>query len=562
MKDQKKTKKQLIEELEGLRQPIKSLKGLKTNSMPTESALIHLEREEQIIHDSLIELNGKPTALSVGRDITDRKQTEEALKERERTLSAFLAASPIGIGLAQNRMIKWGNKKLYDMLGYEDGTLVDKNVRVLYPNGEEYERVDHELNSRNQEGNISCTETRLVNKDGNILDCFIQASLLDPSDSSKGTIVALMDITERKKAETAFKKSEALMRRILNASIDRIRHVDQDLRIIWANKATIAKLNETLERILGQTCYKLFTDGDTPCEECPTIKAKETGQIERAVIYKPTVRGITGDSYWDIYSVPLKNEVGEIDGFIQISRNITEEKKAEDLIRNFSQQLLQTQEGERRMISYELHDRIAQDLSTIKIGFDTLFDGQPVISQSLRQKNKILSDVIEKAINSVRDLSYELRPPGLDEMDIVKALEIYSEDFSKSSKIRIDFQSIGMKGSSLDSENKIHLYRLVQEGLSNIRKHANAGTARVKIVGASPNIMLHIEDNGIGFDIKERERKLDNKKRLGLRSMRERVNLLGGQMRIKSRLKEGTKIFIKFPFKEKTGDPEETHINR
>ena len=138
---------------------------------------------------------------------------------------------------------------------------------------------------------------------------------------------------------------------------------------------------------------------------------------------------------------------------------------------------------------------------------------------------------------------------------------IYCEEFSESSGLDVDFRSTGMHALPFDYDTKLHLYRLVQEGLNNTRKHADASRATVKMIGASPNIILRIEDNGKGFNVKERERSLDNRKRLGLRSMQERVNLLGGQMKIRSRPMAGTKIFIKFPFKEKSSDSEKTDLN-
>ena len=400
-----------------------------------------------------------------------------------------------------------------------------------------------------------------MSKDGKKIYSEINSNLIELK--GEPTVISIArDITERKKAETAFKRSEARMRRILNASLDRIRQVDKDLRIVWANEAAGVSINEQPEQIIGQTCYKLYHDSDTPCEGCPAVKAKETGQIERTVMYKPTVKGLTGERYWDVYCVPLKNEFGDIDSYIQVSKDITEEKKAEGLIHSLSQQLLQAQERERQMISYELHDRVAQDLSALKIGFDTLLDGQTALQEELHEKTNKLSNVINKAIQIVRNLSYDLRPPNLDEMNIAEALKIYIEEFSEISHMRIDFQTVGTRGLNLDSESKIHLYRLIQEGLNNTHKHAQASAAWVKLAFASENITLYIKDNGIGFDIKERESKLDHEKRLGLRSMRERVKLLGGRMKVKSRPGEGTKISITFPFKEKARDTENAHINR
>jgi signal transduction histidine kinase len=223
--------------------------------------------------------------------------------------------------------------------------------------------------------------------------------------------------------------------------------------------------------------------------------------------------------------------------------------------------MMQTQERERQMISYELHDRIAQNLSSLKLGCDLMFDGQSNISPELKEKKIYLSKVIEQTIIAVRDLSYDLRPPGIDEMGLVTAIEIYCEEFSEKSGLKVEFQSAGMHKLYLDDDIKIHLYRLIQEGLNNIQKHADADRVIIKLVGASPNIILRVEDNGKGFDVRERELSLGKEKRMGLRSMKERVNLLGGEITIQSRRMKGTQIFIKLPFKEKNSDSEKKHTS-
>ena len=242
-------------------------------------------------------------------------------------------------------------------------------------------------------------------------------------------------------------------------------------------------------------------------------------------------------------------------------QEVSKHKKTEDIVRNLSQMLMQAQERERQMISYELHDSIGQNLSTLKISCDMLFENQPAISPELRGKMAELSKLLEQIIIAVRNLAYGLQPPGLDEMGLVKALEIYCEEFSENSKVKVNFQSAGLHSFDMDSNSEIHIYRLVQESLNNIRKHANATQVNIMLMGASPNIILRIEDNGKGFDVKARELALSNEKRLGLRSMKERVNLLGGLMKVQSRPTKGTKIFIKIHFMEQKSESEKTHIN-
>jgi PAS domain S-box-containing protein len=249
-------------------------------------------------------------------------------------------------------------------------------------------------------------------------------------------------------------------------------------------------------------------------------------------------------------------------GTLNFLSDLTGLKIAMEHIRSLSQTMMQAQERERQMISYELHDRIAQNLSSLKMGCDLLFDGQSDIPPEIIEKKIKLSKEIEKIIISVRDLSYDLRPPGIDEMGLVTAIEIYCEEFSEKSGLKVEFQSAGMHQFDSGYEVGIHIYRLIQEGLNNIQKHANADRVTIKLVRASPNIILRIEDNGKGFNVRERELSLGKEKRMGLRSMKERVNLLGGEITIQSRLKKGTKIFIKLPLKEKSSDLEKTRNHR
>jgi signal transduction histidine kinase len=214
------------------------------------------------------------------------------------------------------------------------------------------------------------------------------------------------------------------------------------------------------------------------------------------------------------------------------------------------------------MISRELHDRVAQDLSTLKIGLDTIFDNQPAVSGELQKKVLELSEILQGAIGTVRDLSYELRPPGLDDMGLISTLSMYCEEFAEKNGLKVNFQSVGMSTFNLDSDTEMNLYRLVQEGINNIRRHAAASHATIKLVGAYPNIILRIEDDGKGFDLQERSQTAARERRMGLRSMQERVGLIQGEMTIQSQPMKGTQIFIKFPYQEKKHGSKENHFDR
>ena len=136
----------------------------------------------------------------------------------------------------------------------------------------------------------------------------------------------------------------------------------------------------------------------------------------------------------------------------------------------------------------------------------------------------------------------------MDQMGLSETIFQYCEEFSEKTGLNVDFTSAGMDSLKFNFNTKINLYRLVQEGLNNTRKHADASRVTIRLAAAHPNIILRINDDGKGFDVKERLANALNEKRMGLRSMEERVNLLQGNIEIQSQPMQGTKISIKIPY--------------
>ena len=258
-----------------------------------------------------------------------------------------------------------------------------------------------------------------------------------------------------------------------------------------------------------------------------------------------------GDRYWvEITSIPVMSR-GEYRYHLSNWIEITGRKRAEEHIHALTQQLIKTQEDERQKISRELHDRVGQDLSMLKIGVDTLFDNQGAVPDAVKKKVLEFSKILQQSIAAVRDLAYDMRPPSLDQLGLVQTIFRHCEDLTAKTGLKIDFNAAGMDRLKLDFDTEINLYRLVQESLNNIHKHAKANVATVRMVASFPNIILRIEDDGKGFDTESRLISASNEKRMGLQSMRERVKLLNGTIMIQSLPMEGTKIFIEVPYKEK-----------
>jgi len=367
-------------------------------------------------------------------------------------------------------------------------------------------------------------------------------------------------VVRKNRLEQSLLKSEKRFQDMAENTSDWIWEMGAQGKYIYSNPVVEDIIGYSRDEVIGRYFYDFFSSENKEASKARIFELmaelKPIKSFDNILLRKDGVEVIMETS-----GVPCLDKGGNITCYRGVSRDISERKRAEYRIQQLSQQLLKAQETERQMISCELHDRVAQDLSASKIQFDLLIKEQPALDTPVKEKLLEISNRLEKAINAVRDLSYDLQPPALAEMGLVEALEMYCEEFSSQFGRNVDFQSVGLSLFKLDSDTEIHLYRLVQEGLNNIRKHADSDQAIVRLVGVFPNIILRIEDNGKGFDVKARELALGDEKRMGLRSMKERINLLGGQMTLQSGPMQGTKIYVKIPCQEQNRESEEAHIN-
>lgn len=626
--------------------------------------------------------HGKPASMLLLQETAPQRLEVKDLYEREvKYRKIFENIQDIYFETSMDGILLEVSPSIENLFGYQREQVIGTSLYNLYVDPSDREVVIDELLKK---GKIIDREILLKDASGIKTYCLTTAALFqDEQNKSLKIIGSLRNITKRKSVENALRESEAQKIAILEASIDRIRYVDKDMRVIWANGAAVSGLDISAEGLKGLRCYEVFIGRKTPCEGCPTVKAIETGRLQRAVIYHREMNGFEGESYWDAYCVPIKDSAGEILSYLQVSRNVTEEKRtanallekegtlrailaaspvgiglardrviswanramydllgynekdkgflrgrttrlfypddeeydrvgrelysaiketgvgrmdtkwirkngsvvncyiqatlldpsdpskgviltalditdrkeAEERIHWLTDEMIKVQEKERQMISRELHDRVAQDLSSTKIIVDQVLQSKKEVGQSEeRQKISKISTTLQTAINTVRNLSYDLRPPVIDDMGLVQAIFQYCEEFSERTGLDIDFSSAGLEGVASNSDTEINVYRLIQEGLNNVHKHAEARRAVVKFVKAFPNIILRIEDDGKGFDVGARRIASPNEKRMGLQSMEERVRLLNGKMDIQSRPMRGTKIVIKIPFKETKGD--------
>jgi PAS domain S-box-containing protein len=360
-----------------------------------------------------------------------------------------------------------------------------------------------------------------------------------------------------KQVEEELRRSEEKYKTLTTSSLTGI-FIHQDGRFVFVNDRFATMHGYTTEELLGME-YKALIHPDYREVIAERVAKRLKGEV---VPYHYEVQRLKkdGETIWCemiVAAIEYRGKPAIMGNIV----NITKRKQAEEHVRTLTQQLMKAQENERQRIARYLHDNVAQDLSLLRIGWETLFDGRPSVSVNIRQKLLELSKILKRSIAAVRDIAYDLHPPGLDQLGLVRTVYQYCEEFAEKNRIKINFFAAGMDDLSISFDTEINLYRIIQEALWNTKKHADAVSVTLKIVASFPHIILRIEDDGKGFDINDRMVSAVKEKCLGLRSMEERVGLLNGKMKIQSRPTEGTKIFIEVPYKEQNHVRKEEHID-
>jgi signal transduction histidine kinase len=218
-------------------------------------------------------------------------------------------------------------------------------------------------------------------------------------------------------------------------------------------------------------------------------------------------------------------------------------EEAHDLV---LRRLADAQETERGRISRELHDRLGQDLTALKLGLQILRKQGP-FPAAAQEGIGNLEKLVEGLMRDIHRLAWELRPAVLDDLGLELALQRYATEWTGTAGVPVDFHCSGMDGQRLPPELETTLYRLTQEALTNVARHAKAGRVSVLLEHRPERVSLIIEDDGQGFEADALLQAPVAQGKLGLFGMRERVKLVHGTFDIESAPGAGTAVFIRLP---------------
>lgn len=525
---------------------------------PYEYTLISKEGKsiEAIITTRLMSYEGQRAILGIVTDISERKQVEQALRESEESYR-YLVENANDIIYRTDPM---GNFTFFNAIaakttGYPPEYLLGRHyLELIRP---DCRRDAEKFYTSQSEERIPSTyyEFPMVTKGGKEIWLGQHVQLILEKDRIVGFHAVARDITERRRVEEALRESEERYRQLVRHAPAAIFEYDLETKKLVA-------LNDVVYEFLGYTEEEMeaFDPIDFLAEESQRLYQQRLGkvlageEILDTVEYK--IRGKGGKELWVHLNTRLVRERGKTRRVAAVAHDITELKRAEEALRrsekrlrSLSSQLIKAQEKERTRLSKELHDELGQGLALLKHRMRSiqgkLQEGQSALQRECDETNRYIDSIIE----NVRRLSRDLSPTILEDLGLAAALRWLVEHFAKQYALETSF-NIENIDSQFSREAQTNLYRISQEALNNIAKHAEATRVSFTMNKNEDRLFLVVEDDGKGFDLTEIKARHSLEKGLGLDAMEERAHMLGASLRISSRVGKGTKVTLRIPAEE------------
>lgn len=543
--------------------------------------------------------DGRNFSVGMAVDITERVRAEEALRvlatERQHALDALQAIydnSPVGM-LQLDRDLRYIriNDKLAAMNGIPAADHIGKTIFEVVPEispavADTFVKV-METGDAVMDVELSGTTAANPNTKHTWLESWWP--MYDTAGNIAGINVSAHDITDRKRSEQLLRDSEERMRSLTDSFTDyAILSTDRDGIVESWNPGAANIFGFTEDEIIGQSAERLFTPEDV-ANGVPEEEMRKAREFGRALDERWHLRKDNSRFFASGVMVPLV-AAGEHAGYAKIARDLTERRRqAEELqtayeemenrVRSRTQELaaanlslteeinerrsaerkrigllhriVTSQEDERRRIARDLHDQLGQRLTALRLKLAALSDlcvDQPeMFDRTIR-----IQQIAELLDSEVGFLAWQIRPTALDELGLAAALETFVVEWSRHYSRPAEFHVSGIQGLSLPPEVETQIYRITQEALNNVTKHAKAESVSVILERIENHLVLIVEDDGVGFDPAAVEQLPTDIDGMGLAGMKERAELIDGEIEVESKGGSGTTIYLRVPLT--TGD--------
>jgi PAS domain S-box-containing protein len=499
--------------------------------VPSDASIRHIHNVGRPVFNesgTLVELIG--TAM----DITERKQSEEAVRRAYETVEMVLDSIAYKFfAFDKNWRYTYFNaqaKKQLKLLGKDPANLMGKVLWDEFPNPAAEADYRYAMRER----------VAMVNEHYYApLEEWVENRIYPTPDG--GVAIFVGYVTERKRAEERLRRSEAYL-----AAGQRMTHTGS-----WAWNVSTGDLYWSEEHF--QIC------GLDPEKEKPSFSAMQwIHPDDRAFVQQAFKKAMSEKSAFEldcrvvwkngtiryVHSLadPVFDETGNLTEYVGTIMDTTERKLVEEERMLLLRRLMHSQEEERRRMAREMHDQFGQQLSTLTLKLAAL-KGEHGQHAQLREQLESLEVIVKQLDRDVSFLAWELRPTTLDDLGLQAALTKYLRIWSKQFGVVAELHVSGMEKDRIAPEIETTLYRIAQEALNNVAKHARATKVDMILERQPEQVSLIVEDNGVGFDPQEG---LGNGE-LGLIGMRERASLVGGTIEIESNPGSGATIFVRIP---------------
>ena len=458
-------------------------------------------------------------------DITERKRVEAALKESEERYRLLMETLPDAVVVHSQGRIVFANPASAKLIGATGpAELLGRPViEFVHPDYRELalKRIRQSLSDGVP---APIAEEKFIRVDGTEIDVKVTA-IPFPYAGQPAMLTVINDITELKRAE----KEIQSLARFPSENPNPILRIARDCTLLYINQAGLRLLpDENLH--VGQPGPPLM------CE------------VVLQSINDGTSRGLDLEQSGQIYSYYVVPIVAA--GYVNLyGRNVTDRRKAEhellqsrEQMRDLAAYLESARENERTRIARELHDELGQVLTALKIDLDWIIRRMQKNDVAGRAKTNVMRGLIDDTIDTVRRLSSQLRPGLLDDMGLAAAMEWQTREFAERAGLEYEL-ALGEEDIVLDKELTTALFRIFQESLTNVVRHAGATRIRVSLDVGPDELTMRIKDNGKGIT----DGQVADRKSLGLTGMRERIRPWGGIVMFRGAAGQGTTVTVRVP---------------
>ncbi len=492
------------------------------------------------------------------QEISNRRAVEKALRESEERYRALYNRTPAMLhSIDTNGRLISISDYWAEVLGYDRAEVTGKKLTDFMTGDSRRYAEERVFPAFFKTGSCKEVPYRFVKKNGQEIDILLSAIAdLNAEGKMTRTLAVSIDVTERKRAEEALEQAkEELSRysRELERQVQlRTKEISGILKYTPAvvyfkdSQGRYLLVNYRYEELFGvkNEAVRGCTDEDVlPAEVADQFRRNDGDVLTERRSQQVEERIPHSDGIHTYLSVkfPVYDESGHPRGMCSIATDITAAKKAQEQLRRLSGNIMANQEKERAAIARELHDELGQVLTALRM--DAVWIQEHLKSRDARAAERALTmcRLIDRTIADVRNLAFRLRPGILDDLGLVDALELFTTDFEKRTAITCAFEHDSLPATSETVSTAA--YRIAQEALTNVARHAAAGHVEVRLGLNNGFLTLIVVDDGRGFD----KAALEENEGLGLAGMRERAKLAGGDLEIVSAPDRGTRVSFKVP---------------